>query len=177
MKDFKQNIRVLQLASGSLYMAKMVMSNDRNCMYRNQTSLYFNCKPPTLDQFKSSNRGSQTSWKPVCFLTLRAGRYSVEGPFLYPAPFLRAAHTNSHHHLHNFQLHLNRHCPIFLTLLAHKLPLQPLLIHLLHLQSQVPLLHIRASVFSALQRFWERSLLRHLITNHPRRPFPCYPTY
>lgn len=53
MIDFPRKIHVLRLPAESFYMAAMVMSNFRNCMYRNQTSLYFNCKPLTIHQFSS----------------------------------------------------------------------------------------------------------------------------
>lgn len=51
MVDFPRKMRVLQAPVGSLYVAAVLLSNIRNCFYRNETSIYFNCKPPTLEEY------------------------------------------------------------------------------------------------------------------------------
>lgn len=49
--DFPRKLRVLQLPVGTMYLAGMLLCNMRNCFYANQTSQYFNCKPPTLEEY------------------------------------------------------------------------------------------------------------------------------
>ena len=49
--DFPRKMRVLQLPVGTLYLAAILLCNVRNCFYRNQTSIYFRCNPPTLEAF------------------------------------------------------------------------------------------------------------------------------
>lgn len=51
MVDFPRKMRVLQIPVGTLYKAAILLCNIRNCFYRNQTSLYFGCKPPTLEEY------------------------------------------------------------------------------------------------------------------------------
>lgn len=49
--DFKRKLRIEQAPVAALYMAGMLLSNIRNCLYRNETSLYFKCKPPSVEEF------------------------------------------------------------------------------------------------------------------------------
>lgn len=49
--DFKRKMKVFESPVGSLYLAAMLLSNMRNCVYRNQISKYFKCLPPTLEEY------------------------------------------------------------------------------------------------------------------------------
>eukprot|EP00171_Calliarthron_tuberculosum_P009482 IDg9482t1 len=49
--DYKRKMKVLEFPVGSLYMAGMLLSNMRNCIYLNQISCYFKCTPPTLEDY------------------------------------------------------------------------------------------------------------------------------
>ena len=51
LMDFKRKLRIQQAPVASLYFAGMILSNIRNCLYRNETSLYFKCEPPSLEEF------------------------------------------------------------------------------------------------------------------------------
>lgn len=46
--DIKRKTKLLDAAIGLLYLAYMLLSNCRACMYPNQTSLYFKRTPPSL---------------------------------------------------------------------------------------------------------------------------------
>lgn len=52
--DFPRKMRVMQLPVGSLYLASLLLCNLRTCIYKNQTSLYFRCPPPTLNDYLHS---------------------------------------------------------------------------------------------------------------------------
>ena len=49
--DYKRKIKVFESPVGSLYLAAMLLSNMRNCIYRNQVASYFNCTLPTLEDY------------------------------------------------------------------------------------------------------------------------------
>ena len=49
--DYKRKMKVFESPVGSLYLAAMLRSNMRNCIYRNQVASYFNCTPPTLEDY------------------------------------------------------------------------------------------------------------------------------
>ena len=49
--DYKRNMRVLESPVVTLYTAGMLLCNMRNCIYVNQVSRYFNCTPPTLEDY------------------------------------------------------------------------------------------------------------------------------
>ena len=51
--DFKRKLRVEQLPAGTLYTGAMLLTNIRNCCYPNSVSQYFDCQPPTLDEYLS----------------------------------------------------------------------------------------------------------------------------
>ena len=49
--DYKRKMKVFESQVGSLYLAGMLLSNIRNCIYRNQVAKYFKCTPPTLEDY------------------------------------------------------------------------------------------------------------------------------
>ena len=44
-------MKVLESLVGSLYIAEMLLCNMRNRIYPIQRSRYFNCTPPTLEEY------------------------------------------------------------------------------------------------------------------------------
>jgi DDE superfamily endonuclease len=46
--DYKRKLRVVEFRVGALYIAAMLLTNSRNCLYPNLTAQYFSCRPPTL---------------------------------------------------------------------------------------------------------------------------------
>ena len=44
-------MKIYEMPAGRYYMVAAFMTNLRTCMYCNQTSLYFNCRPPTLEAY------------------------------------------------------------------------------------------------------------------------------
>eukprot|EP00171_Calliarthron_tuberculosum_P001528 IDg1528t1 len=53
--DFKRKLRIAEAPVGTLYICGMLLTNMRNCIYPNTISQYFNCTPPTLEQYLSTN--------------------------------------------------------------------------------------------------------------------------
>ena len=51
--DFKRKLRVEQLPAGTLYTGAMLLANIRNGCYPDSVSQYFDCNPPTLDEYLS----------------------------------------------------------------------------------------------------------------------------
>lgn len=49
--DFKMNMRVGENAVGTLYLSATPMYNVRSFLYPNAASQYFNCAPPTFNQY------------------------------------------------------------------------------------------------------------------------------
>ena len=49
--DFKRKLRVREAAVGSLYIVAVLLTNVRNCVYPNSISQYFNCLPPSLEEY------------------------------------------------------------------------------------------------------------------------------
>ena len=49
--DFKRKMKVFESPVGMLYMASMIFSNFRNCLYPNQISKYFGVAPPQLKEY------------------------------------------------------------------------------------------------------------------------------
>lgn len=47
--DYTQKMKVFESPVESLYLAAMLPSNMRNCIYCNQVASYFNCTPPILE--------------------------------------------------------------------------------------------------------------------------------
>jgi len=51
--DFKRKMKILESPIGLLFLCCMFLSNCRNCVYHNQISQYFECAPPTLEEYLS----------------------------------------------------------------------------------------------------------------------------
>lgn len=49
--DFKRKMRIGEAPVGLLYIAAMLLTNFRNCIYPNTVSQYFNCNPPSLEEY------------------------------------------------------------------------------------------------------------------------------
>lgn len=49
--DFKRKMRLKESPIGALYQAAVVLTNMRACVYPNQTSQYFDCAPPSLEEY------------------------------------------------------------------------------------------------------------------------------
>jgi nuclease HARBI1 len=49
--DYKRKLRVGEFPVGALYIAAMLLTNLRNCIYPNPTAQYFSCRPPTLEEY------------------------------------------------------------------------------------------------------------------------------
>jgi nuclease HARBI1 len=47
--DYKRKLRVGECPVGALYIAAMLLTNFRNCVYPNPTAQYFSCRPLTLE--------------------------------------------------------------------------------------------------------------------------------
>ena len=59
--DFKRKMRFAESPVGALYLAAMLLTNMRNCIYPNTISQYFRCLPPTLDEYLNKNSSPPTS--------------------------------------------------------------------------------------------------------------------
>ena len=46
--DFKRKTKVREHPVGIIYLASILLSNFRNCLYPNQISIYFDCPPSDL---------------------------------------------------------------------------------------------------------------------------------
>ena len=49
--DFKKNLKIYLSAVGKMYLTVTLLTNARCCLYENQTSKYFDCTPPTLEEY------------------------------------------------------------------------------------------------------------------------------
>jgi len=49
--DFKRKLRIQESPVAALYLSGMLLCNIRNCIYPNETSQYFSCPPPSLQEF------------------------------------------------------------------------------------------------------------------------------
>ena len=46
---YKRKMKVFESPVGFLYLAAMLLSHMRKCLYRNQVAAFFSCAPPTLE--------------------------------------------------------------------------------------------------------------------------------
>ena len=53
LMDFARKLKVNQAPVGSLYLLSVLLTNFRACVYRNSLSIYFNCAPPSLEEYLS----------------------------------------------------------------------------------------------------------------------------
>ena len=51
--DYKRKLKLFESPIGWLYIASVLLSNVRDCIYPNQISQYFNCAPPKLEEYLS----------------------------------------------------------------------------------------------------------------------------
>lgn len=51
--DFKRKLKVKEAPVGSCYVLATLLCNIQSCFYGNQVATYFNCAPPTLEEFLS----------------------------------------------------------------------------------------------------------------------------
>jgi nuclease HARBI1 len=51
--DYKRKMRLLECPVGALYISAHLLTNFRNCVYPNPISQYFNCRPPSLEEYLS----------------------------------------------------------------------------------------------------------------------------
>ena len=51
--DFKKNLKIDLSAVGKMYLFCTLLTNARTCTYGNMTSDYFDCEPPTLEEYFS----------------------------------------------------------------------------------------------------------------------------
>ena len=51
--DYKKNMKVQLSALGKFYIVCALFRNAMTCLYPNQTSVFFNCEPPSLQQYFS----------------------------------------------------------------------------------------------------------------------------
>lgn len=49
--DFKRKMKVGEAPVGKMYLCAILLTNFRNCFYPNETSQYFNCEPPTFEDY------------------------------------------------------------------------------------------------------------------------------
>jgi hypothetical protein len=49
--DYKRKLPVGECPVGGLYIAAMLLTNFRNCVYPNHTAQYFSCGPLTLEEY------------------------------------------------------------------------------------------------------------------------------
>lgn len=55
--DFKKNLKILLQPVGKYYKLGALLSNCHTCLYGSQTSMYFQCDPPSLQQYLNGIRG------------------------------------------------------------------------------------------------------------------------
>jgi hypothetical protein len=53
--DYKRNVKILQQPCEMIYFAASLLRNCHCALYGNQTSRYFSCNPPTLEEFMQCN--------------------------------------------------------------------------------------------------------------------------
>ena len=49
--EFKRKMKLVESPIGLMFLCCMFLSNCRNFIYPNQISHYFNCRPPTLENY------------------------------------------------------------------------------------------------------------------------------
>ena len=49
--DFKKNLKIGLSSVGKMYIVCAILRNALTCLYRNQTSNFFNLEPPTLQEY------------------------------------------------------------------------------------------------------------------------------
>ena len=49
--DFKKNLNIGLSSVGKMYIVCAILRNALTCLYKNQTSYYFNLDPPTLHEY------------------------------------------------------------------------------------------------------------------------------
>ena len=49
--DFKKNLKIGLSSVGKMYIVCAILRNALTCLYKNQTSLYFDLEPPTLQEY------------------------------------------------------------------------------------------------------------------------------
>jgi nuclease HARBI1 len=49
--DFKKNLKIGLQPVGQYYIVGAILTNCHSCLYGNQTSTYFDCQPPELDDY------------------------------------------------------------------------------------------------------------------------------
>ena len=49
--DFKKNLKIYLSAVGKMYLTCALLTNARKCLYGNQTSEYFGCQAPSLENY------------------------------------------------------------------------------------------------------------------------------
>ena len=57
--DFKQKMKLLESPVGLLFLYCMFLSNCRTCVYSNQISQYFDCVPPSLEEYLEIHNHTQ----------------------------------------------------------------------------------------------------------------------
>jgi len=55
--DFKKNLKVGLQPVHDFYLVGAILNNCNCCLYGNQTSIYFQCEPPELEDYLSQVRG------------------------------------------------------------------------------------------------------------------------
>ena len=49
--DFKKNFKIDLSAVGKMYIVCALLHNARDCLYGNTSSTYFDCEPPTVEEY------------------------------------------------------------------------------------------------------------------------------
>lgn len=49
--DFKKNLKIGMSSIGKIYVVCALLRNGLTCLYKNQTSDYFELEPPTLQEY------------------------------------------------------------------------------------------------------------------------------
>ena len=49
--DFKKNLKINLSAIGKMYLICALLTNAKTCLYGNMTSQFFNCDPPSLEDY------------------------------------------------------------------------------------------------------------------------------
>ena len=49
--DFKKNLKLNLSAVGKMYLVCALLTNARTCLYSNMTSDFFNCEPPSIEEY------------------------------------------------------------------------------------------------------------------------------
>ena len=54
--DYERLLRVNQMPVGLIYRAAVLLTNFRNCVQPNEISQYFDCPPPSLEEYAMSRQ-------------------------------------------------------------------------------------------------------------------------